>query len=256
MKEKQTHEDTTQATNTSHQGNTSKKIRSSKMKNTEITFEQFAEASREMDPRSVSILYDLMYDVNKKIRRAQMSEALCALQEKCQNVTKNVTARYTYANLEQWIHVTKQAVSDAGFAIVCEELTEGNDDKDHFTIRMSLVYKNGEQISAQARFPRDKTGKTDVQSVGSTITYARRYLLGMLLNITTRDDDTDGEIIPAKQLADPKQIEEIRQLIKVIDVDEFKVLAHIQAPSWETVTTQQASKALSSLRARMAATKG
>lgn len=226
------------------------------MNNSEIRFEQFLEAVKDVTPRTASILYDVMYNINKTARKADMAKALCSLQEKCQNVTKNVTARYTYANLEQWIHVTKQAVSDAGFSIVCDEITEGNDDKDHFLIRMSLIYKNGEQVSAQARFPRDKTGKTDVQSVGSTITYARRYLLGMLLNITTRDDDTDGEIAPANQLADAKQIEEIRNLIKQIDVDEAKVLSHIQAPTWDTVTTQQASKALTSLRARMAAMNG
>ncbi|WP_375622766.1 MULTISPECIES: ERF family protein [unclassified Bartonella] len=42
-------------------------------------------------------------------------------------------------------------------------------------------------------FPFDATGsKNNIQAVGSTLTYARRYLLGMLLNVARKEDDTDG----------------------------------------------------------------
>jgi hypothetical protein len=38
-----------------------------------------------------------------------------------------------------------------------------------------------------------RTATTPVQSVGSAVTYLRRYLLGMVFNIVLADDDDDGE---------------------------------------------------------------
>jgi hypothetical protein len=46
-----------------------------------------------------------------------------------------------------------------------------------------------------------RTATTPVQSVGSAVTYLRRYLLGMVFNIVLADDDDDGEAVRQKAAA-------------------------------------------------------
>ena len=51
-----------------------------------------------------------------------------------------------------------------------------------------------------------RTATTPVQSVGSTVTYLRRYLLGMVFNIVLADEDDDGEAMrrPAAAVSAPR----------------------------------------------------
>jgi hypothetical protein len=51
-----------------------------------------------------------------------------------------------------------------------------------------------------------RTATTPVQSVGSAVTYLRRYLLGMVFNIVLADEDDDGEFQrrPAAAAATPR----------------------------------------------------
>ncbi len=60
------------------------------------------------------------------------------------------------------------------------------------TVEMTLKHISGNEISTEGTFPFDATGsKNNIQAVCSTLTYARRYLLGMLLNVARKEDDTE-----------------------------------------------------------------
>ncbi len=65
--------------------------------------------------------------------------------------------------------------------------------KKNVTIEIILSHPSGNQISTEGTFPIDSTGsKNSIRSVGFTLTYGR-YLLCMLLNVASKEDDTDGQ---------------------------------------------------------------
>jgi len=108
---------------------------------------------------------------------------------------KNDHTRSTYADLSD---IEEQAMPIAykhGFSV--SFTPAGTDEKGNLLIDWCLMHEDGHTREGQAGFPLDAAGsqgkanKTGIQAMGSTMTYARRYLLCNLFNIAT-DDDRDG----------------------------------------------------------------
>ena len=60
-------------------------------------------------------------------------------------------------------------------------------------VRTMLMHESGQWLASECRMPYDNTGsKNAIQSMGSAITYARRYSLSALVGVVA-DDDDDGE---------------------------------------------------------------
>jgi hypothetical protein len=68
----------------------------------------------------------------------------------------------------------------------------------HITATATLWHVSGHTEETTVCLPLDKTGiqgsvnKTEVHAIGSSITYAKRYAICALLNISTGDEDDDG----------------------------------------------------------------
>ncbi len=111
--------------------------------------------------------------------------------------------------LTKYIDAVKRTLAKHRFALFSRIKEQS---LDNIIIEMTLTHPSGNKISTERKFPYDTKGcKSNIQSVGSAITYARRYLLGMLLNAVSEDDDTDGN--PPIKKAFPQQINAIRRLI-------------------------------------------
>ncbi|ACS51255.1 putative phage recombination protein [Bartonella grahamii as4aup] len=130
---------------------------------------------------------------------------LSNMQIEYQKIQKNSTNTHTnsqYATLDQYIDAVKNTLAKHRFALFSRIKEQSSD---NIIIEMTLTHPSGNKISTEGKFPYDTKGcKSNIQSVGSAITYARRYLLGMLLNVVSEDDDTDGNT-PIKK-AFPQQI--------------------------------------------------
>lgn len=104
----------------------------------------------------------------------------------------NRTIRSTYAQLED-IHTACKPVMQAhGFAI--RHRTEWPADKPG-VIRIVGILSHEDGHSEESAFeaPMDRSEyRTDIQSMGSTVTYGRRYTTIDLLNISTKGADNDG----------------------------------------------------------------
>lgn len=183
---------------------------------------------------------------NKMVRRNEMYEAYRKLQRECSNITKNVEEQFKYANLAHMLNNTKEKIAEHGFFVECTQIHD-NYSQDHCFMQMKLVYKNGEYITCSGKFPLDKSDKTNIQTMGSTITYARRYLLGMILNITTTDDDRDGNNTIVFSGATKAQLETMNNLISEMQIEVSKVLEYVGAESLDKMTMKQASKAINAL---------
>lgn len=123
---------------------------------------------------------------------AEMRPHIPQIDEKGQIIVKG-TLRSTYSRLEDIDAVITPIISKFGFAI--RHRTEFPADKPGI-IRIVgiLTHKHGHREESVFEAPSDKSDfRTDVQSMGSTVSYGRRYSTLDLLNIVTRKADDDGQ---------------------------------------------------------------
>ena len=121
--------------------------------------------------------------------------ALAAAQAEMPTVAKSKTAKvptkaggsysYSYADLADVMTAVAPVLSKHGLAVTT---TTARLENVGWIIEGRLTHEAGAYISA--RLPASFTGGP--QQVGSELTYARRYLLGMLTGVVT-DDDDDGQ---------------------------------------------------------------
>jgi|LSQX01.1.fsa_nt_gb predicted regulator of amino acid metabolism with ACT domain len=120
----------------------------------------------------------------------ELSAALVTAQGELKDITKNKQGYgYMYATLESILAVTRPILAKNGLAVV---QSHGND-ANLITVTTRIIHKSGQWL--------EDTGGVDyqvlrnmnnAQSVGSAITYLRRYQISSFLNITS-DEDVDGE---------------------------------------------------------------
>lgn len=122
----------------------------------------------------------------------RMQSALPEISERGQILVKG-QLRSTYAKLEDIQAEIKPILKDHGFAI--RHRTEWPAEKPNI-IRIVGILSHEQGHSEESIFeaPADKSDyRTDIQSMGSTVSYGRRYTTLDLLNITTRGLDKDGQ---------------------------------------------------------------
>lgn len=127
------------------------------------------------------------FDASFAAMQADMPE----VDERGQILVKGVL-RSTYATLEDIHAAVKPVLRAHGFAI--RHRTEWPDDKAN-VIRIVGILSHEQGHSEESIFqaPMDRSEfRTDIQSMGSTVSYGRRYTTLDLLNIATRKADDDG----------------------------------------------------------------
>lgn len=91
--------------------------------------------------------------------------------------------KFKYADLSECKRAAKQPLADNGLS-VCQLI------EDDYSIRTILLHSSGQWISSKVRMP---SNAADAQSIGSAITYAKRYAFCAILGIVA-DDDEDANI--------------------------------------------------------------
>lgn len=91
---------------------------------------------------------------------------------------------FKYATLDDIIAATKKALSDNGLCITQHSAASQN----AVSVETMLAHASGEWIRSGLQLTADSINP---QSIGSALTYARRYALSSLLNVASEEDD-DG----------------------------------------------------------------
>ena len=118
----------------------------------------------------------------------ELAKALAAAQGELEPAEKNSTAavgkegklKRKYADLTAMIDAVRKVLPKHGLSIAQIVLpTEGV-----AHVRTMLMHESGQWLASECRMPYDNTGsKNTVQSMGSAITYARRYSLSALVGV-------------------------------------------------------------------------
>ncbi|EJF82924.1 ERF family protein [Candidatus Bartonella washoeensis] len=211
----------------------------------ELILEKALENDVDMD--RLKRLLELREKEIERQERQNFVRDLSAMQTEYKSIEQNAINTHTksiYTTLDKYIDAIKEPLAKHHFALFSRIKEQGSDS---VTVEMTLKHISGNEISTEGTFPFDATGsKNNIQAVGSTLTYARRYLLGMLLNVARKEDDTDG--ITLLSGVTPEQMNKIRELIEQTQADESKLLSFIGVKKFTDMSYKQAQTALFSLK--------
>ena len=129
-----------------------------------------------------------------------IAPALVAALSEIKSVTKdakNPFLKNKYASLDAIIEASKPALAKHGLTAM-QTVNEGG-------VETYILHTSGEWVSSDyiKIMPEVSKGLSLAQAVGVATTYAKRYQLGALLNIST-DEDTDGQYGDNKDLRKPE----------------------------------------------------
>jgi len=115
----------------------------------------------------------------------KLATALCKAQAEIKGAEKKSTNPFFnsgYADLHTVIESSFPQLTKHGLSVI-----QGNDGKPgEFYVTTMLLHESGQWIKSKLKMPVEKA---TAQSIGSTITYGRRYGLSAMVGISQYDDD-------------------------------------------------------------------
>lgn len=142
--------------------------------------------------------------------RENLYKAFVAAQKEISNPKKDTKAyNYKYAQLDQIINQVRPILAKHGLAVMQENT---NDESGRYGVTTILLHESGE--SMQSSFFGTAV-KQDPQSIGSLLTYFRRYGLMSLLGLAGEDDDGQAAM-PQQNIGPMKDERPTQPQIKAI----------------------------------------
>ena len=126
----------------------------------------------------------------------KLAQALSKAQSEMKGAEKKSTNPFFnsgYADLHTVIEASLPYLTKYGLSVI-----QGNEGKPgEFYVTTMLLHESGQWIKSKLKMPVEKA---TAQSIGSTITYGRRYGLSAMVGISQYDDDGNSVSHPAKGL--------------------------------------------------------
>lgn len=92
-----------------------------------------------------------------------------------------------YADLASVIAATQEALANNGLVVI--QLTKVDIPSQRAGVRTILAHSSGQTIENELLLPATMQSRLDAQSIGSALTYARRYSLQAILGVSAEEDD-------------------------------------------------------------------
>ena len=171
----------------------------------------------------LQIMLQMQREILADRRREAFETAFVAMHAKMPRVNKHGLVEliakdgrklgsYKFAKWEDMDEVLRPHLEKFGFAL---RFTQINGETGLVTVRGELVHIDGHSVSSERAVPPDRgPGRNDLQAIGSSISYAKRYLAEGLCNIVRQGEDNDGQAIPKPISA--AQVKELEGLLKSI----------------------------------------
>ena len=179
-------------------------------------------------------------------RRTSFYAALSELQARLPQIGKagRITdregaVRNRYARLEDIDVAIRPLCAEHGFAFAFDSRAVGT--ATEYSCRLS--HRDGHSETKTLVLPLDSgAGRNAVQSAGSSISYAKRYLLSMHLHLVTRDEDDDGN--GGRGPVTAEQAATLRSELAAVGGNEARFLNWLAAPSFEEIPAANFARAM------------
>lgn len=162
----------------------------------------------------------------------------------------NTQTKSKYSDLSDVIEITQPIYTKEGFSVTFNEgvttVTE------HIRILADVIHSAGHKESYHYDVPMDGKGiqgnanMTKIHAKASSTSYARRYLMCMIWNIPTSDND--GNTMTAEKITE-SQLKTLNDLIKVKDLDKSLLLTYLEIESLEQLDSKSYMKAITAINA-------
>lgn len=215
-----------------------------------------AVADPRMDVEKMERLLAMHERIVQRNAKVAFDGALARLQAKLPQIEQSgvilakdrVTVRSRYAPIEDIDAIIRPLLSEEGFAFSfdTEETPNGK-------IRLvgKLSHKDGHSESKAIPLPIDKNEyRTAIQDHGSTVSYGRRYLIKMHLNLIEKYEDNDGQDLDEPISKD--QVNDLNTLIVDTKADARVFLEYMNVSKLEEITQRNYTKAITALDYRKA----
>lgn len=154
-----------------------------------------AAADPAVDVLKMESLLRLQREIMADHAKAEFNEAYTRLTgrippvEKNGKITLGVKGEVSFATWEDINAIIQPILREENFGLTYSSRQDG----DIIVVIGTLVHMHGHSITAEAGGPPDTgPGRNQLQAIGSTITYLKRYVTEMLLNIVRKGQDDDG----------------------------------------------------------------
>lgn len=193
-----------------------------------------ADAAREGKLEVVKELITLEREIHQRDAEREFYAAKARLHAKLPQIEQSGVVRNKtggiqsrYAKYEDIDAVLRPLLNEEGFSLEFDSEWTGT----QVLMSGTLAHRQGHKETKRLPLPLDTSGaKNNIQGMGSTISYGKRYLVMMLLNIVQKGIDDDGNG-GADQTITREQGDEIERLCSATGSDLKKVLEWIGAPS-------------------------
>lgn len=201
-----------------------------------------------IDIAKLSQLLDLQQRIIERNAETEFNIALSDMQPQLPIIAKTASMpernNIKYAPYDEILEQIRELLGQYGFSVYFDVETSGALIK----VTGTLAHRAGHKRTVSLPLMLDKSGnKQDIHAMGSTLSYGRRYALGLLLNIATRGEDDDGgaAVKNIKRITDD-QILVIEDWIaatnsnhdKFLEAYKIKSLADIPASSFDGIIKQ------------------
>jgi len=171
--------------------------------------------------------------------------------EIAKTVSANPYFKSKYADLRSVINASRPYLAKNGLSVIQRVLTNGNGQIYLYT---RLGHTSGQWIESKMPI---SPPKTDIQSIGSYITYLRRYNYACLVGVAAADEDDDGEKAMERNgkkvvFVSEGQIEKIEELLMQLEDGEYeKLLRWAQVKSLEEIPANKFGAIVQALKAKI-----
>lgn len=153
----------------------------------------------------------------------------------------------SYAKWDDINEAIKPVLARHGFAL---SFRTGRQD-DRIVVTGILSHREGHREETTMQLPLDTSGsKNNVQAVGSSTSYGKRYTAAALLNLTSRGEDDDGRT--AGGTLAPDQIERVRSLIVEVAASIPLFCKYMKVERIEDIPAREFDRAVRALESKRA----
>ena len=178
-----------------------------------------------LDVGKLDALMRMQFELEKRQNEREAIEAFTRVSAKMPRVKKNGTidmgskGSFAFAKWEDMDAIIRPIITAEGFTLSFNSaVREGGG----LIVTGELMHRSGHVRTATIPLPLDKgPGRNDLQAVGSTLSYGKRYCAEMLLNIVREGQDDDG-IKGGTRFATEEEVAELRKMIADTGTDEAK----------------------------------
>ncbi len=181
-----------------------------------------AASDPQVDIAKMQALLDMQERIIAKQAEAEFNQAFTRLVVRLPRIKKdgqvsypdkqgNPKLAFKFAKLETIDSAIRPLLDEEGFSLSFNSVPRA--DGGGIIVTGTLRHTSGHTQSASIPLALDASGgKNNLQGMGSTFSYGRRYTTMMLLNVITEDEDDDGKL-GGTEFVNAAQVAEIEQLI-------------------------------------------